>query len=216
MPESMSEERRRLITAFGAKIELTPSYLGMQGAVDRAKNIVRETPGAFLAGQFDNQANPLIHEQTTAEEIIADTDGLVDVFIAGVGTGGTITGVGRRLKRHNLNTRIIAVEPTRSSVLSGGRCGPHRIQGLGPGFVPTVFDRSIIDEIITVGDQEAYEWTGKIIRNEGIFAGISSGAVACATEKYLKRNQLQNKLLVALFPDSGERYLSVPMLFKGE
>ncbi len=214
MPESMSLERQRLLAAFGAKLELTPAHLGMKGSIDRAQALAKEIQGSFLVGQFDNPANPRIHERTTAEEILEDTDGKVDVFIAGVGTGGTITGVGRRLKKHNHKIKIIAVEPAASSVLSGGRCGPHMIQGIGPGFVPSVFEKNIIDEIITVGDQEAYEWTRKIIYQEGILAGISSGAAACGVEKYIRKNKPAGQLIVTVFPDTAERYLSVPMLFK--
>jgi len=216
MPESMSIERRRLLSAFGARIELTPAHLGMKGAIDRAVGLAKETPGAFLARQFENPANPSIHETTTAEEILADTDGKIDVFIAGIGTGGTITGVGRRLKRHNSSIRIIGVEPAASCVLSGGQCGPHMIQGIGAGFVPSILDKALIDEIITVGDNEAYEWTRKIMREEGILTGISSGAAACATDKYIRKNRPQNRLIITLFPDTGERYLSVPMLLKEE
>lgn len=214
MPESMSLERRRLLTALGARVELTPAHLGMRGSIDRANQILREVPNAFLAGQFDNPANPAVHQTTTAEEIIADTDGKVDVFIAGIGTGGTISGVARRLKQHNSKIRVIGVEPASSCVLSGGRCGPHMIQGIGAGFVPSVLDRSLIDEIITAGDKETYEWTRKIMQKEGILAGISSGAAICATDKYLKKAGVKNKIIVTLFPDAGERYLSVPMLFK--
>jgi cysteine synthase A len=214
MPESMSVERQRLLSAFGAKVVLTPSHLGMQESIDEAQRLAATIPGAVVVGQFKNPANPTIHEQTTAEEILADTDGKVDVFIAGIGTGGTITGVGRRLKRHNAAIRIIGVEPAASSVLSGGRCGPHMIQGIGAGFVPDILDRTLIDEVIGVGDVEAYEWTRKIIQQEGIFAGISSGAAACATARYLRHRRKGDKVIVTLFPDTGERYLSVPMLLK--
>jgi len=213
MPESMSVERQRLLGALGARLELTPAHLGMKGAIDRAQELVDSMENAFLVSQFTNKANPLAHEKTTAEEIIADTDGKVNVFIAGAGTGGTITGVGRRLKQFNSSIEIIAVEPASSCVITGGHCGPHMIQGIGPGFVPEIYDRSVVDQVLPVGDQEAYRWTRRIILEEGILAGISSGAAACATDKYLKQSRSGNKLIVTLFPDTGERYLSVPMLF---
>jgi cysteine synthase A len=214
MPESMSIERQRLLTAFGARLILTPSHLGMKGSIDEAEKLAETIDGAFLVGQFSNNSNATIHEKTTAEEIIADTDGKVNVFIAGIGTGGTITGVGRRLKQHNSSIKIIGVEPSSSAVLNGGRCGPHMIQGIGAGFVPSILDKSVIDDIITVNDHEAYEWTRKIIQQEGIFSGISSGAAACATARYLKCRRKSDDLIVTLFPDTGERYMSIPMLFK--
>lgn len=214
MPESMSIERQRLLGAFGVQVVLTPAHLGMQGSIDKAQEIASGIDNVFLPFQFSNSANPEIHYRTTAEEILEDTDGLVDVFIAGVGTGGTITGVGRRLKEHNPSIQIIGVEPSASSVLSGGKCGPHMIQGIGAGFIPEIVDMSVIDEVITVGDQEAYEWTRKVIQQEGIFAGISSGAVACAAGKYLKQDGRNPKVVIILFADMGERYLSVPMLLR--
>ncbi len=215
MPESMSIERQRLLTSFGVKLVLTPAHLGMKGSIDKAIELESQIEGAFLVGQFSNQSNPAIHETTTAKEILEDTDGKVDVFIAGVGTGGTITGVGRVLKRHNPQIKVIAVEPAASCVISGGQCGPHMIQGIGPGFVPDIYDKSVVDQLISVGDQDAFEWTRKIIQCEGILAGISSGAVACATAKYLKNRRKEDKVIITLFPDTGERYLSVPMLLKG-
>lgn len=214
MPESMSIERKRLLLSFGVKLVLTPPHLGMKGAIEQAEKLAASIEGSFLVGQFENSANPQFHEKTTAEEILADTDGQIDVFVAGIGTGGTITGVGRRLKKHNPAIKIIGVEPAASCVISGGFCGPHMIQGIGAGFVPKIFDMSVVDEIISVGDQEAYEWTRKIIQQEGILVGISSGAALCATDKYLRSCGKKEGLIVTLFPDTGERYLSVPMLFK--
>ncbi len=215
MPESMSIERRRLLAAFGARVELSPAHLGMKGAIDLARQLHKKIKGSLVAGQFDNQANPAIHETTTAEEILSDTDGKVDVLVAGVGTGGTITGVARRLKRHNSSIRIVAAEPTGSAVLSGRGCGPHMIQGIGAGFVPSIVDKNLIDEVVTVTDDEALSWTREVIRKEGVLAGISSGAAACAAGKYIKKHDLSGAIVVVIFPDSGERYLSVPMFLTG-
>lgn len=209
MPESMSLERQRLFSIFGAKVELTPAHLGMKGSIDKARELKEKLPDAFLIGQFDHPANPAVHGRTTAEEILADTDQRVDLFFAGVGTGGTITGVGRRLKKHNPAIQIVAAEPANSNVLSGGRCGPHLIQGIGAGFIPSILDRSVIDEVVTVEDVEAMAWTRELISREGILAGISSGAVACAAAKYLKKHAITGKIIVLLFPDTGERYLSL-------
>lgn len=214
MPESMSIERQRFLAAFGAEVVLTPSHLGMNGSIEEAERLASTIDKAFLVGQFENKSNPAFHEKTTAEEILEDTEGKVDVFIAGIGSGGTVTGVGRRLKKHNPSIKVIGVEPSASSVLSGGRCGPHMIQGIGAGFVPEIFDRSVIDQIIPVGDQEAYDWTRKMIQQEGIFAGISSGAALCATSKYLQFRRKTDQIIVTLLPDTAERYLSVPMLLK--
>jgi len=214
MPETMSVERRMLLTAYGAEIVLTPAHLGMRGSIDKATELAREIPGSVVIGQFDNPANPAMHEQTTAKEIIDDTDGKIDIFIAGAGTGGTVTGVGKVLKAYNPAIKIVAVEPQNSNVLSGGSGGPHLIQGLGPGFIPSVFDRTVVDEVITVSDQDAYLWTGRIVSTQGILAGISSGAALCATAQYIERFSPHNALIVTLFPDTGERYLSIPQLFR--
>ncbi len=215
MPESMSAERRRLLAAFGARIELSPAHLGMKGAIELAMKIHAEIKGSFVVGQFDNPSNAAIHETTTAQEILLDTDGKVDLLVAGVGTGGTITGVARRLKRHNSAIRIVAAEPTGSAVLSGRLCGPHMIQGIGAGFVPSIVDKALIDEVITVTDDEALGWTRDLIRKEGILAGISSGAAACAAYKYLKNRNVIDATVVVIFPDTGERYLSLPMFLTG-
>jgi len=214
MPETMSIERKQLLAAYGADVVLTPAHLGMRGSIDKAHELASQIPGAVVIGQFDNPANPAIHEVTTAQEIIRDTDGKVAVFIAGTGTCGTITGVGRALKKFNSNIKIVAVEPQTSNVLSGGHGGPHLIQGLGPGFVPSIADMSVIDEVITVSDQDAYQWTRKIIQGEGILVGVSAGAALCATAHYITKHTPENALIVTLFPDTGERYLSLPQLFK--
>lgn len=215
MPESMSIERRRLLAAFGARVELSPAHLGMKGAIDLAAKLNKEISGSFVVGQFDNPANAAIHEATTGQEIIADTDGKIDLFVAGVGTGGTITGVARSLKRHNSKIKIVAAEPIGSAVLSGHTCGPHMIQGIGAGFVPSIVDKSLIDEVITVADDEALTWTRDLIRKEGILAGISSGAAACAVGKYIKKHNVSGSTIVVVFPDTGERYLSLPMFITG-
>lgn len=214
MPETMSIERKQLLAAYGAEVVLTPAHLGMRGSIDRANELASQIPGAVVIGQFDNPANPAIHSTTTAQEIIRDTDGKVAVFVAGAGTSGTITGVGRALKKYNPDIKIVAVEPQTSNVLSGGHGGPHLIQGLGPGFIPSIADMSVVDEVVTVTDQEAYQWTRKIIQGEGILVGVSSGAALCATAQYIAKHALENALVVTLFPDTGERYLSLPQLFK--
>jgi len=207
MPETMSEERRRILRALGAELVLTPGDRGMRGAVEEARRIAREL-GAFMPQQFENPANPRIHEETTAEEIWRDTAGQVDIFVAGVGTGGTITGVGRVLKRRKPGVRIIAVEPASSPVLSGGEPGPHKIQGIGAGFVPAVLDRSVIDEVITVAEEEAVEASRMLARTEGILAGISSGAALAAALRVARRPEANGKTVVVILPDTGERYLS--------
>ncbi len=214
MPETMSIERRKILRALGAEILLTPGSEGMRGAVARAQDLVQRL-GAFMPSQFENPANPRIHELTTGEEIWRDTEGQVDIFVAGVGTGGTITGVGRLLKRRKPTVQVIAVEPAESPVLSGGQPGRHRIQGIGAGFVPAVLDRSVIDEILTVSEKEAQETARKLAREEGIFAGISSGAAAAAALRVAARPQNAGKTLVVILPDTGERYLSTD-LFDGE
>lgn len=216
MPDSMSVERRNLLKLFGVQLELTPAHLGMRGAIDRALEIKQKTQGAFLVSQFDNPANPTIHEETTAEEIWADTDGKVDIVVCGVGTGGTLTGVGRKLKARKPSVQMIAVEPAASAVLSGASCGAHVIQGIGAGFVPSVLDRSCIDAIVKVTNEMAFTFTRELIRREGILAGLSSGAVLAGTAQYLKAHpEVQSSCIVLIFPDSGERYSSLPGFVKG-
>lgn len=213
MPESMSAERRALLAALGAKLVLTPASEGMSGAIRRADELAAETEGSFIPGQFVNPANPEIHERTTGPEIIADTDGKVDIFVSAVGTGGTLTGVGRALKKHNPDIKIVAVEPYDSPVLSGGKAGPHKLQGIGAGFVPDILDTALIDEIITVKTEEAYEAARKSASKEGVLVGISSGAALHAASLLAKRPENKGKRIVVLLPDTGERYLSTD-LFK--
>ena len=213
MPETMSVERQNLLQALGAELVLTPGAESMGGAIRRAKDLADAIPGSVNLQQFDNPANPEAHRSTTAEEIWADTDGKVDIFVAGVGSGGTITGVGETLKKKNPAIRIIAVEPQDSPVLSGGRPGPNRIQGIGAGFIPKVLNRSVYDEIIAVKSVDAYETTRELGRREGLLVGISSGAAVWAAAVVAARPESRGKTIVALLPDSGERYLSVPGLF---
>jgi cysteine synthase A len=211
MPETMSIERRNLLKALGAELVLTPGVEGMKGAIENAEDLAQATPNSFLPQQFKNPANPEIHRKTTAEEIWRDTDGKVDIFIAGVGTGGTITGVGEVLKKYNPAVKIIAVEPSASPVLSGGQPGPHKIQGIGAGFVPDVFNRGVVDEIILVDNEDALA-TGRILaKQEGLLVGISSGAGAWAAAQVAKRPESKGKLIVVLLPDTGERYLSTAL-----
>lgn len=213
MPESMSAERRALLAALGAELVLTPASEGMSGAIRRADELAAETEGSFIPGQFVNPANPDVHERTTGPEIIADTDGKVDIFVSAVGTGGTLTGVGRALKKHNPDIKIVAVEPYDSPVLSGGKAGPHKLQGIGAGFVPDILDTALIDEIITVKTEEAYEAARKSASKEGVLVGISSGAALHAASLLAKRPENKGKRIVVLLPDTGERYLSTD-LFK--
>ena len=214
MPETMSIERRKLAKAFGAEIVLTPGAEGMKGAISRAEKMAAENPKYFyIPRQFNNPANPEIHRKTTAEEIWRDTDGKVDILIAGVGTGGTITGIADVIKKRKPSIRAIAVEPDASPVLSGGSPGAHRIQGIGAGFVPAVLQRCLVDEIIRVKNEEAFETARKLAREEGILAGISSGAATFAALVVAARPENKGKLIVAVLPDTGERYLSIPDLF---
>jgi cysteine synthase A len=208
MPETMSLERRKLLAALGAKIVLTPGAEGMAGAIRKAEELAREIKGAFIPLQFNNPANPAIHRQTTGEEIWRDTEGKIDIFVATVGTGGTVTGVAEALKAKKPVVRIIAVEPFSSPVLSGGKPGPHKIQGIGAGFVPQILRRELLDEVITVKDEEAYETCRKLAHSEGLLVGVSSGAAVKAALDVALRKENRDKMIVTLLPDTGERYLS--------
>ena len=211
MPETMSVERRNLLKAYGAELVLTDGAKGMKGAIAKAEELAAETPGSFIPSQFANQANPDIHKKTTGPEIWNDTDGKVDIFVAGVGTGGTLSGVGGYLKSKNPNVKIVAVEPAGSPVLSKGVAGPHKIQGIGAGFVPETLDTKIYDEIIAVENDDAFKTGRAIARKEGVLVGISSGAAVFAATELAKRPENKGKVIVALLPDTGDRYLSTPM-----
>ena len=211
MPETMSRERRQLLQALGAELVLTPGPDGMPGAIAKAEELAKSDQRYFVPQQFENPANPAIHRATTAEEVWRDTDGAVDIFVAGVGTGGTITGVGEVLKERKPSVRLVAVEPAASPVLSGGKKGPHPIQGIGAGFVPGVFEASIIDEILTVGNDEAIGMARRLAREEGVLVGISSGAAVWAAVQVAHRPENTGKLIVVVVPDFGERYLSTPL-----
>ena len=211
MPETMSVERRQIMRAYGAELVLTEGAKGMAGAIERAEELARETPGSFIPGQFVNPANARAHYDTTGPEIWEDTDGQVDLFVAGVGTGGTITGTGRYLKEKNPAVQVVAVEPAGSPVISGGKPGPHMLQGIGGGFVPEVLDTGIYDEIIQVTDQAALETGRRIGRREGVLVGISAGAAVWAALELAKRPENKGKTIVALLPDTGDRYLSTPL-----
>ena len=211
MPDTMSVERRALIAAYGAEIVLTPGADGMSGAVARAEELHRSIPGSIIAGQFENPANPEAHEKTTGPEIWADTAGTVDIFVAGAGTGGTVSGVGRYLKAQDPNINVVAFEPASSPLLTEGRAGPHGLQGIGANFVPENLDRTVLDEILTVTDADAYAAGRELARTEGILVGITSGAAVWAAAQLAMRPENAGKTIVALLPDSGERYLSTPM-----
>ena len=211
MPDTMSTERRSMLRAYGAELQLTPGSEGMQGAINLARELVDEIPGAYLLQQFDNPANPAVHARSTAEEIWSDTDGCLDAFVAGVGTGGTITGCARVLRERLPNLQVVAVEPAASPVLSGGSAGPHRIQGIGAGFVPPVLDPDLIDEVMTISDDEAMDIGRRLAREEGLLSGVSSGAAVAAALRLGKRPSMAGRRIVVILASFGERYLSTPM-----
>ena len=214
MPDTMSVERRKIVSALGAQIVLTPGRDGMKGAIKRAEELMEEYGNAFIPQQFENEANPAIHKVTTAKEIWEDTDGEVDIFVSAVGTGGTITGTGEYLKSQNPNVKVVAVEPATSPVLSEGKAGPHKIQGIGAGFVPDTLDTKVYDEIIPVENEDAFETSKLLTKKEGILTGISSGAALYAAIQLAKRPENKGKVIVALLPDSGDRYYSTPLFTK--
>lgn len=209
MPETMSDERKKILTAMGAELVLTPGKDGMKGAIERAKELQASIPVSLVMSQFDNPSNPEIHSKTTAEEIWRDTDGTVDIFVAGVGTGGTLSGTARSLKMYNPDIKVDAVEPDKSPVISGGEPGPHKIQGIGAGFIPGNYDGTLVDEVIRITDEEAFECQRMLALKEGIFAGISSGAALAGALKEALKEENEGKTIVAILPDTGERYLSM-------
>lgn len=211
MPDTMSVERRNILKAYGAEIVLTPGAEGMKGAIAKAEALAKEIPGSFIPGQFENPANPEAHRKTTGPEIWEDTDGNVDIFVAGVGTGGTITGTGSYLKEKNPSIRIVAMEPASSPVLSGGAAGPHMLQGIGAGFVPEILDTNVYDEIVTVENEKAFEYGKELARTEGFLVGISSGAALCAAVEQARKPENEGKTIVVLLPDSGDRYYSTAL-----
>lgn len=211
MPDTMSVKRRNLLKAYGARIELTPGSEGMNGAIAKAEELRNAIPGAVILGQFTNPANPAMHERTTGEEIWADTGGAIDIFVAGVGTGGTVSGSGKALKKHNSAVKIVAVEPASSAVLSTGMAGKHKIQGIGAGFVPATYNAEVVDEVMTISDEEAFEGARALARAQGLLVGISSGAAFSAALALARKDENAGKLIVALLPDTGERYLSTSL-----
>ena len=213
MPETMSVERRNLLRAYGAEVILTEGALGMAGSIARAEELKREIAGSIIPQQFENEANPSIHEQTTGEEIWSDTDGEVAAFVACVGTGGTVTGTARALKRHNPKVHIVAVEPESSPLLQGGKAAPHKIQGIGANFIPAIYDPSVVNEVMGIKDDEAFSATRELAMTEGLLAGISSGAALCAARRLAERPEYEGRIIVVLMPDGGERYLSTEGLF---
>lgn len=212
MPETMSVERRNLMKAYGAQLVLTPGSEGMKGAIAKAKQLAQEIPNSFIPGQFENPANPTAHYKTTGPEIYAQTDGKVDIFVAGVGTGGTISGIGKYLKEQNPNIKVVAVEPASSPVLSKGQAGPHKIQGIGAGFVPDTLNTDIYDEIITIENEDAFTTGKEIAKTEGILVGISAGAALFAAKQLANQKENEGKTIVVLLPDGGDRYLSTPLI----
>ena len=211
MPDTMSVERRKLLKAYGARFEPTPGSEGMKGAIAKAEGLRNAIPGAVILGQFTNPANPAMHERTTGEEIWADTGGAIDIFVAGVGTGGTVSGTGKALKKHNSAVKIVAVEPASSAVLSTGMAGKHKIQGIGAGFVPATYNAEVVDEVMTISDEEAFEGARALARAQGLLVGISSGAAFSAALALARKDENAGKLIVALLPDTGERYLSTSL-----
>lgn len=209
MPETMSDERKKLLVALGAELVLTPGKDGMKGSIAKAKELNDEIPGSIIMSQFDNAANPEIHSKTTALEIWRDTDGHIDIFVAGVGSGGTLTGTARTLKKYNPEIKVVAVEPENSPVISGGQAGPHKIQGIGAGFIPGNLDTTLIDEVYRISDEQAFECQKILARKEGVFAGISSGAALAAALKEARKEENKGKNIVVIFPDTGDRYLSM-------
>ena len=211
MPDSMTVERRNILKGLGAELVLTPAYEGMPGSIRKAKELAQQFAKSFIPQQFENSANPAIHRRTTAKEIIEDTDGKVDIFVAGVGTGGTVTGTGEALKKYNPDIKVVAVEPYSSAVLSGQKPGPHRLQGIGAGFIPKILNTNVYDEIIRVKDEDAFQWARNMAQQEGVLVGISSGAALSAAVEIAKRPENKGKNIVVILPDSGERYLSTKL-----